>query len=183
MAELPITVFDGQVINLHRAALLVEGEAERVWQAGEVLHRELNPGDWEREQVKRRDWAAYMRKRRQRHSEWLAEINGKKRVSKSPILPLPGIPVNQGVFDALRLALVGEGQVLRIKNQEWSAELEAKYALELRRLALEAGRLDFLAAFKGREERLANLLALLRGVTGGYLLFEQDEQTIWVIGV
>ena len=183
MAELPTTVFDGQVINLHRAALLVEGEAERVWQAGEALHHELNPDDWEREQAKRKDWAAYMRQRRHRHQLWLDEVNGKKRVSKSPIIPLPGIPVNQGVFDALRLALVGEGQVLRIKNQEWSAELEAKYALELRRLALEKGRLDFLAAFKGREERLANLLALLRGVTDGFLLFEQDEKAIWIIAV
>jgi len=138
---------------------------------------------WAAIQAKRRDWASYMRKRRQRHQAWLEEINGKKRVPKSPIVPIPMGDGGGNTFAALRLALVGEGQVLRIKNQEWSAELEAKYALELRRLALEAGRLDFLAAFKGREERLANLLALLRGVTDGFLLFEQDEKAIWIIAV
>lgn len=147
----------------------------------EAFDKEVNPEYWASLQAKRKDWAAYMRKRRQRHREWLEEINSKKRVAKSPVVPLNG---DGGVLDALAAALIGQGQVLKIKNSEWSPELEQHYALELRRRSLETGRLDFLAEFKGRDERICFLIGLLRAATDGLVLFEQDsEGKLWVIPV
>jgi hypothetical protein len=144
-----------------------------------ALYAELFPDRIIREKLRRFDKTAAARKAAQRVRE------ARKRAVLLTVVPKTDlIPIEAGAPDSFNVmaTLVAGRRTLQYGRLEWTPELERQFAMQLRQAAIDAGgRLDFLARFIKREDRLFNFMALLRGTQDGILWFETDsEGKIWV---